>query len=128
MVGLLVITHARIGDALLDTARTMLGPPPLLTEVLSVPQDCDPEAMLAEARQRRSVLDDGSGVLVLTDMYGSTPSNIAARLLGDGNLRLVAGINLPMLVRVFNYPGLPLETLADKAISGGREGVLSNPL
>ncbi|MGM0476386.1 MAG: PTS sugar transporter subunit IIA [Pseudomonadota bacterium] len=124
MVGVLLVTHARIGDALLDTARTMLGPPPLATEVLPVPQDCDPERITAEARERRARVDGGNGVLVLTDMYGSTPSNIAHRLLDDGDSRVVAGVNLPMLVRVFNYATLDLSPLADKAVSGGHDGIV----
>ncbi|CAK0770012.1 hypothetical protein CCP3SC15_4060003 [Gammaproteobacteria bacterium] len=68
-------------------------------------------------------LDQGDGVLVLTDMYGSTPSNIACRLDSE-KVRIVAGVNLPMLIRVLNYSYLSLEDLTNKAISGGRDGII----
>ena len=63
-------------------------------------------------------------MLVLTDIYGSSPANIAAALQERPRVLAVAGVNLPMLVRVLNYPVLPLEALAEKALSAGREGVV----
>jgi PTS system ascorbate-specific IIA component len=69
-------------------------------------------------------LDQGDGVLVLTDIYGSTPSNIASHLSSRPGVQVVAGLNLPMLLRVLNYARLDLATLAEKAVSGGREGVV----
>ena len=78
----------------------------------------------ADALRRARALDDGDGVLVLTDLYGSTPSNIAASLLGTGAVQVVAGLNLPMLIRVLNYPAEDLPALADKAVSGGNRGIL----
>lgn len=123
-IGLLLITHNRIGDALLDIATHMLGVCPLATEVLAVFPDSDPDAMLKEALQRVEALDRGGGVLVLTDIYGSTPSNIARRLMENHHVKVVAGLNLPMLVRVLNYHRLSLSELADKALSGGRDGIV----
>jgi len=123
-VGLLIITHDRIGQHLLATATRMLGICPLATRTLKVTSDCDPDETLERARSLSSELHQGDGVLVLTDMYGSTPSNIAGRLLDGGDMRVVAGVNLPMLVRILNYPRLSLEELAQKALSGGRDGVL----
>jgi PTS system ascorbate-specific IIA component len=70
-------------------------------------------------------MDQGQGVLVLTDIFGSTPSNIAASLAEDGRIAVVAGLNLPMLVRVLNYPEDPLEGLTEKAIVGGNRGILA---
>ena len=72
-------------------------------------------------------LDEGDGVLVLTDAYGSTPSNIACRLGARRQVAVVTGLNLPMLLRVLNYPALPLDELKEKAVSGGRDGVLLVP-
>ena len=80
--------------------------------------------MLRDAKQAAEKLDSGDGVLVLTDMYGATPSNIACRLRKLHDVRVVAGLNLPMLIRVLNYPGLDLDELMHKALSGGRDGVL----
>jgi PTS system ascorbate-specific IIA component len=63
-------------------------------------------------------------VLVLTDMYGSTPSNIASRLVRERGWRLIAGVNLPMLIRVLNYSGLGIHELISKALSGGHDGIM----
>ncbi len=123
-VGLLLVTHAGIATALVATADRMLGRRPLEIATLEVGEAADPEALAAEAERLRAGLDRGEGVLVLTDLYGATPSNVAARLAAARAVRVVAGVNLPMLVRVLNYPRLPLEELAQKALSGGRDGVL----
>ncbi|HEB66724.1 MAG TPA: PTS sugar transporter subunit IIA [Gammaproteobacteria bacterium] len=122
-VGLLIITHGDIGQSLLDTAVAVLGTCPLQTRTLSVPMASDTEAVEAEARRHVAELDRGDGVLVLTDLFGSTPSNIACRLRAD-RVAVVAGTNLPMLVRVLNYPELDLPSLVEKAVSGGQDGVV----
>ncbi len=122
-VGLLIVTHNRIGAELLETANRMLGQCPLPVHVMEVPPYCDPDFLVAHARRRLEVLDQGDGVLVLTDMFGSTPSNIAAHLERDAQVRVVNGVNLPMLVRVLNYSRLSLAELVDKAVSGGHDGV-----
>jgi mannose PTS system EIIA component len=124
-VGLLLITHNRVGAELLGTASATLGICPLATAVLPVMPDSDPEALVTRGRHMVAELDQGHGVLVLTDVYGSTPSNIATRVAEhDGRAMVVAGINLPMLLRILNYPQLDLQDLAEKALSGGRDGIL----
>ncbi len=123
-VGLLIVTHGGIGAALLETATTMLQSCPLRTEVLGIAQDSEPSEVVCRARRTAAALDEGQGVLVLTDMYGSTPSNIAGALAGE-QVRVIAGVNLPMLVRVLNYPALALAEMAEKALSGGHDGVFA---
>jgi mannose PTS system EIIA component len=124
-VGILLITHSQIGHAIMDTACSMLTQCPLDVEILPIPQDSDPEQLAARAHKLVERLDRGEGVLVLTDMYGSTPSNIASGLLdGAGRVQVVAGINLPMFIRVMNYPHLGLEELTQKALSGGHDGIM----
>ena len=122
-VGLLIITHNQIGQALLNTATNMLGFCPLECTVLSLPPNADPDALLRQAREEIAKLNKGAGVLVLTDMYGSTPSNIAASLCEAGDVVVVAGVNLPMLIRVLNYPRLDLAQLSKKAVTGGNDGI-----
>ena len=122
-VGLLIVTHDQIGGALARTARRMFGEMPLPTRVLPVTVDANPETMLAQARTLSTEVDEGDGVLVLTDMYGSTPSNIAFGLMQPGHTHVITGVNLPMLIRTLNYPLLDLAALTEKAISGGREGI-----
>ncbi len=121
-MGLLIISHNGIGMTLIDTALQTLGGYPLPIEVLGVSTDCHPEVLLRRAREAVAALDQDRGVLVLTDLYGATPSNIATRL-SNPRVRIVTGLNLPMLMRVLNYPHLDLDELAEKAVSGGREGV-----
>jgi len=124
-VGLLLITHEGIGQALLEAARRMLGGRcPLDATVLPVGLEADAEQLLDTARRQARELDRGDGVLVLTDLYGSTPSNIAASLAGREGVRVVAGLNLPMLVRVLNYAQEDLASLTEKAVSGGSRGIL----
>jgi len=69
-------------------------------------------------------VDGGEGVLVLTDIYGATPSNIAAKLVMPGRIELVAGVNLPMLLRVLTYRERDMPTLVKRAVSGACDGVL----
>lgn len=123
-IGLLIITHNKIGQALLDTATNMLEYCPLDAKTLEVTSNCNPDEQKARARTLINQLNKGDGVLVMTDMYGSTPSNIAATLLEKNKVHVVAGINLPMLVRVLNYCDLSLDELTEKAISGGFDGIV----
>jgi PTS system ascorbate-specific IIA component len=123
-VGVLIIAHDELGSVLLDIALGAIGAPPLRVQAVSVTRGADPDELLERANELAADLDGGAGVLVLTDMYGSTPGNIACRLQQLRNVRVVAGLNLPMLIRVFNYPDLDLEAMAEKAVSGGNTGVL----
>jgi PTS system ascorbate-specific IIA component len=123
VVGLLIITHNNVGGALFDAALSVLGSCPLPFEILPVSQNCVPEERLQKAQDYLEKLNTGNGVLVVTDMFGSTPSNIATKLAAD-NVTIVTGLNLPMLIRIMNYPDLSLEKLANKAVSGGQTGVI----
>lgn len=123
-VGLLLITHQNLGDTLLQTAQSMLGELPDCCEALAMSQNDDPDAVQSLALTRLEALDGGDGVLILTDMFGSTPANVASRLARGASRRVIAGVNLPMLVRVLNYRDLPLSELVNKALSGGHDGIL----
>ena len=121
---ILLITHDGIGEKLLNTAAAIQ---PLATEAraLPVPFSCDPEQAAAEARRLCDEMDRGAGVLILTDLYGATPCNVAARLCVSGKRRVVSGVNLPMLLRSLNYCDLGVEELAAKAAEGGHNGVVA---
>lgn len=125
--GLLLITHDGLGAALLQTAAYMLGAPAERAEALAVDSDRAAQELDAEARTLAARLDGGEGVLVLTDLVGATPGNVAARLAGREGVQVVCGLNLPMLVKSLNYRHLPLDELAQKAVQGGREGILALP-
>jgi PTS system mannose-specific IIA component len=124
-VGILLLTHEAMGAALIATARHILGRTPLALDACAIPPGSDVEVALRDAAAHVRRLDSGGGVLVLTDVYGATPSNIAEKLGGLGlDIHRVSGLNLPMLLRVLNYPEQPLVELAQTAASGGRAGIL----
>ncbi|HEY4556522.1 MAG TPA: PTS sugar transporter subunit IIA [Lysobacter sp.] len=123
--GILLITHEGIGSALHAVASRLLRPLPLHVEVLEVPFDSDPDALLPQASTALRRADSGDGVLVLTDLYGATPSNLAARVARLGTpVHRVSALSLPMLLRVLNYADRPFEELAAVAAAGARNGVV----
>ena len=124
-VGILLITHEGIGHALLAVATRLLRKLPLQTDAFEVPFDGDVDALLPQASAALRKVDGGYGVLVLTDLYGATPSNIAAKLSRLGTpVRRVSALSLPMLLRVMNYADLPLDELPAVAAAGARNGVI----
>ncbi len=123
-VSILTVTHGDVGHELLATAESMLDGLPLQSQSLSVENSSNPEDLVEQATKLCADLDDGDGVLVLTDIYGSTPSNICSQLNAVANVRIIAGLNLPMLTRVMNYPDLPLNELVEKALSGAHDGII----
>lgn len=127
--GLLLITHSAVGQAMIDTAMSMFaGQAPMPLQLLPVALDSDPDAMLAAAEQAVTELNEGKGVLVLTDAYGSTPNNVGRALLHNPSTQaavsVIAGLNLPMLIKIFNYANKPHAKLAKLALEAGREGIL----
>ncbi len=123
--GILLVTHLGIGTALTAVAERLLGRLPLKVEVFEMAYDADPDAALPAASAALRRADGGGGVLVLTDLYGATPANLAARLSHLGTpVRRVSALSLPMLLRVLNYPELPLDELPAVAAAGARNGVL----
>ena len=124
-VGILLITHEGIGHALVAVVTRLLRKLPLETAAFEVPFDGDVELLLPQASAALRKVDGGHGVLVLTDLYGATPSNIAAKLARLGTpVRRVAALSLPMLLRVMNYADLPLDELPAVAAAGARNGVI----
>ncbi|MEO8040068.1 MAG: PTS fructose transporter subunit IIA [Betaproteobacteria bacterium] len=127
MVGILIVAHGTLGESLIHCASHVMGTrPPQLMQIGVTVHD-DPAQIVPQALRLVKQLDQGAGVLVLTDVYGATPGNIAARLLIPGRVEGVAGVNLPMLVRALTYRGEPLMTVVAKAMSGGVEGVFRMP-
>jgi PTS system ascorbate-specific IIA component len=123
-VGILVVTHGRIGEELLASAGRILGGRPLPCASFSVEQNCDPERVVRDVGNRLAKLDEGDGVLVLVDLFGATPCNVVCRLPDAHPCAIVTGVSLPMLIKVFNYPALDLAALSEKAREGGHEGVM----
>ena len=126
-IGILLITHPGVGSSMLHTATRILGYCPLQTKCLEVPAGSDPDAVACQARRQLDKLDQGDGVLILTDLFGSTPSNIAQRLAESNRAAVVAGLNLPMLIRLYNYPADDLSSLSRKVDDGAIRGILRQP-
>lgn len=124
MIGILIIAHGSLGESLIHCASHVMGTRPPLLRQLGVDTHDDPVSILPQAQQMVKELDQGQGVLVLSDMYGATPCNLVARLVVPDNVEGVSGVNLPMLVRVLTYRNSSLKILVEKALSGGREGVV----
>ena len=124
MIGILIIAHGTLGESLIHCANHVFGANTPHLAQMTVALNDDPNVLLPRAQALIEQLDQGDGVLVLSDMYGATPCNVCCRLMQPGKLEVVAGVNLPMLVRVLNYRNESLSVLVKKAISGGREGVI----
>ncbi len=128
MIGILIVSHGTFGESLIHCASHVLGKRPLYLRQLGVTVHDDPDAILPVAEDLVRYLDRGDGVLVLTDIFGATPSNIAARLLEPGRIEGLAGVNLPMLIRALTYrEEAGLADVLDKAFSGGSEGIVRMP-
>ena len=124
-VGILIVSHEGVGSPLLVAARRLVGALPLAVEAFDVPWDADADEVLPGASAALRKVDGGDGVLMRVDLYGASPSRLAADLARLGTpARRVSGASLPMLLRVQNYPELGLDELALTAAGGGRNGVV----
>lgn len=128
MAGILVVAHNNLGESLADCVKHVLGEMPPYLKVLSVYADDDPQQKLAEGHALIEKLNQGKGVLILADIYGATPSNVARQLCVSEHIMGVAGVNLPMLLRVVCHPNKTMPELAEIALNGGRECIVAmNP-
>ena len=124
MIGIFLVTHATLGESLTQCACHVLNKRPPQIAQLGVSAQDDPLDILPLARSMLGWVDSGDGVLLLTDIYGATPSNIAAKLAVPDKVELVAGVNLPMLLRVLTYRDRDMQTLVKRAVAGACDGVL----
>ncbi len=130
MISVLVIAHEPLATALIHCTRHIFKQMPRQVAALDVIPDEDPQAALEAARGLATRINDGSGLIVLTDVYGATPSRIAAQLAEPFRVVVFHGVNLPMLLKALNYRReLPLEALADKIVEAAPSTLgLINPL
>ena len=123
MIGIFLVTHGTLGEALIQCACHVMNRRPPAIAQLGVSSQDDPIDLLPLAREMLGWVDQGRGVVLLTDIYGATPSNLASRLLEPGRVEGVAGVSLPMLLRVLTHREKDMETLLQRAVTGGCEGV-----
>lgn len=124
MVGILLLMHAPLAQAFMATASHMFEGQHDRIEAIDVLADQDTADINAIATQAIARLDDGSGVLVLTDVMGGTPSNCCHRLTVHGRVEVIAGVSLPMLLRAITYRQNDLDTVIEKALAGGKSGAV----
>ncbi len=122
MIGILIVAHGAFGEALIHSASHVLGKRPLRVRQVGVTVHDDPEAILPQASDLVQQLDEGKGVLVLTDIYGATPGNIALKLLVPGRVEGISGVNLPMLIRALTYREQGLATVVEESAVGRHRG------
>ena len=126
MVGILIVTHNHIGEEILKTAQTILAKKLPLVKTVSVPGDLSPDELGIYADQIKmsiDILNKGQGVLIVTDMFGATPSNLAHYFSENHKVKVISGLNLSMLIRIIHYSDQPLELLAQIGIVGGNKGI-----
>lgn len=124
MVGILLITHAPLGQAFLAAVAHMFSGQPERIEAIDVVADQEPFDVNMRALEAIARLDDGSGVLVMTDVMGGTPSNCCHMLTIAGKVEVIAGVSLPMLMRAITYRQGDLDTMVEKALSGAKTGAM----
>jgi PTS system mannose-specific IIA component len=123
MIGLLIISHCDLGKELLNAAELILGRLEAASSI-SITQTTESEELLKTISEEIKALDRGKGVLVLTDMFGGTPSNLSFSFLEEEMVEVLTGVNLPMVVEVAqNRERLPLSELGEKAQEAGTKGI-----
>jgi len=122
-VGIVVITHGQVGEATIKAAEFILDRSLEGIRLVPFTQSGAHPTGHAELKAAIDQSDDGDGVLVLTDLIGASPANLVSGMLPEIRATLVTGVNLAMLLRVWNYRNLPLNTLAKKAVTGGKKGI-----
>ena len=124
MISILLITHGELGKSLIECATHVLGDKPLFLESLSIENDCTHESMFKQISEKINLLDQGDGVLILTDIFGATPCNIITKIIKPGQVSAIAGVNLSMLIRTISYRNEPFDSLISKAIQGAQDGII----
>jgi PTS system ascorbate-specific IIA component len=124
MISILIITHGELGKSLIECATHVLGDKPLFLESLSIENDCTHESMFKQISERINLLDQGDGVLILTDIFGATPCNIITKIIKPGKVSAIAGVNLSMLIRTISYRNESFDSLISKAIQGAQDGII----
>ena len=120
---LFLITHPGIASNLLKVAEAIIKKTSNNLALQEVPMDALPDAMVEEIESKITELDTADGIIFITDIYGSTPSNIAQTLADRYGSTLISGVNLPMMIRLLNYRSESETSLIDKAIDGGHKGI-----
>ncbi len=124
MIPLLIVAHGTLGESLIQCASFVLGHRPEQLESLDLSVSDEPDEMLVWARAQIARMDQGKGVMILTDVYGATPCNTICKLIEHEHVEAVAGVNLPMLLKALTNRDDDLPLLIRKAVQGGQGGIM----
>ncbi|KAF3997158.1 PTS sugar transporter subunit IIA [Glaciimonas immobilis] len=124
MVGILLLTHSPLGQAFVSAVSHVFRQMPERFEAIDVVADQNPTEVKLLAKEAAARLDDGSGVLVITDIMGGTPYNCTLPLCSGTQTQVIAGISLPMLLRALTYRNDTLDVVAEMALAGGQGGAV----
>ena len=122
-VALLLVSHKGIASNLLETAASIVNNKPDNMAYVEVPMDAPIETMRQNIQEKLDQFDENKEVLILTDIYGGTPSNLASCFISNEKTKLVSGLNLAMIIKAINYRSLPLTELVERIIQGGRQSI-----
>ena len=121
MIGMVLVTHGRLAEELVAVLEHVVGPQPNVISICIGPED-DMEKRRQEILDAAIRVDEGAGVVVLTDMFGGTPSNLAISILGKAKVEVIAGVNLPMLIKLASVRHqMDLNTAVERAQEAGRK-------
>ncbi len=124
MIGILVVTHANLGKALIETAELILGESPKDIGFISINIQENPDNLRKKIKQGISKVKADNGVLILTDMFGGTPSNLSYSFLEEGQVEVISGINLPILLKAINSrEKMDMEALTSSLVEHGKRSI-----
>ncbi|MCW8888115.1 MAG: PTS sugar transporter subunit IIA [Gammaproteobacteria bacterium] len=123
-VSFIILTHHDIGQQMVNVVEETLATKCPSMIALSVYPDQSIEQLIGQVELQRVAFDEGDGLIIFTDLYGATPGNVACSLLEIPSVKVITGVNLPMLLKAQSYADLPLDELVDKIIEGGREAII----
>lgn len=123
MIGMLIVTHCDLGKEFLNAAEFIVGRIDA-ADSISIIQTSESKALRDTIEKKITDLDQGQGVLILTDMFGGTPSNISLSFLSEERVEVLTGVNLPMVIAIVQNRGnLNLKSVAEKAKEAGNMGI-----
>lgn len=117
MIGMVVVTHGRLAEEFIAAMEHVVGPQSAL-QAISIGPDDDMEQRRQDILDAVTEVDDGSGVILLTDMFGGTPSNLAISIMDSTHVEVIAGINLPMLIKLAS---VRFDSTMEEAVSAAQE-------
>ena len=124
MIGIVIVTHSQLGDALIDTAEFILGDRPDTVVSVSIDLKENVDKLRKKIAQAIKTVDNKKGVIILTDMFGGTPSNLSYSFLEEGQVEVISGVNLPILIKAVDLQkNMGLSELAQHLEAFGKKSI-----